>query len=615
MANFWDEDEQQTPEPAQKGLRGLLNRLVPKAAPEEEPEDDLPDLLDPPKRRRMLYTVPDAAAPVYSAEEEARRIQMAREQQQEDSMMLVRNHRLYELWCRMHGELPSNASGARFSLSVFMEDEALPTAEQRGWLSDFNRGLRSTFAYGETLHPKPVDTTVYLRIGADRLSAWLFMVPPSFGGAAPTRQQVETQLAQARITHGVNWDKISFACEAGRYLCLMQIAAGNAPVDGVNGEVFDYYKRQSEINLEVREDDTVNYRDLGWLQTVYEGDVICEITEPIPQADGLSVRGEVLRGRPGRKAAPPVGPGTRLNEKGDAVVAAMDGVLTFANHAFRVDPLLVIQGDVDVETGDLDMVGDIIISGDVRDGFMVWATGNIAVRGIVEGAARLQAGGNIQIGVGISGDSHGMVQAGGKLLCPFIENARVEVTGSIICDAIVNAQVACDDHVLVKTGRGTIVGGHVATLGRVEATVVGNESSRLTTFTLGSSIDHLLGLRDLTEKREAASALLHDIEKNIQFLAVGGPLTVEEEKQLDNLKLSRTVQRRQLSNLDLRLGMMLRHQENSANCALAADLIHPPVQVNIGNASQQLGGVYINAEVLLENGAIDVRNAWGKSML
>ena len=54
-----------------------------------------------------------------------------------------------------------------------------------------------------------------------------------------------------------------------------------------------------------------------------------------------------------------------------------------------------IAGDVDFESGSLDVPTDVLVRGDVKDAFHVCSRKNIAVKGVI-GACRVAAGGDIQ---------------------------------------------------------------------------------------------------------------------------------------------------------------------------------------------------------------------------
>lgn len=599
------EAEQARREQQAGGLKGLLGRLFQRGEDAAEEPDDY-DVIPAPGSAR--HARPAAPAPATPEEEEARRreaLRLEHERLVQDNTMPVRNHRLYKLYCQQQGMLPEEDKDASFSLSVFMEDGQLASREQREWLNGFDRGLRSLLSYGDARNPRPVDTQVYVRIGSDRLSAWLFMIPPSYGGAAPTVEGIVEQLLNLKISYGVDMGKIVAACEGERYLTLIKVAEGKPQLDGLDGQVFDYFRRDTEINLVIKDDDTIDYRDLGWLQTVYAGDIICEITEPVPPKDGISVRGDELRGKPGRKARPPVGPGTVLSEDGGTLTAAIDGVVTFQENRFRVDPLLIVRGDVNAEIGNLDMVGDIIVQGDVREGFIIWATGHIAVQGMVE-ASQLQAGGNIQIGRGMNGAGRGWVRAGGNVVCKFLENVRVEAGGKVITDSIVNSNVASDDAVEAKTGRGAIVGGAISALNRVEAKTVGNPSNRSTKVRLGSTMAYLDQWAALQDKRDVAAQALHDVEKNIMFVEYEGTPGANK-KQLEELETSRMVQSRQLTMMDRRLELMRLRVENRDESRLVAETIYPPAHVTIGGESNTFVESMVDMEIGLFDGAVDAK--------
>lgn len=521
-----------------------------------------------------------------------------------DNMVPVREHVLYSAYCRLTGEKRDLRPDARFSLSVFMEGGAQPTREQRGWLSGFERRARLALHAKKQRANEPEDARLFVRVSADAMEGWMFVLPPRFGGAWVAPGAVLAALLEQGVCYGVDEARIRQACESAEVYTLIRVAKGEPSLPGLDGEICDHYRRHFEIDLRVREDDTVDYRDLGWLQTISAGEVICDIVPPVPPVDGINLRGLPVPGRRPRKPAPPAGPGTRISEDGGALLAAIDGVVAYKQQRFRVDPLLTIDGDVDTGVGNLDVPGDVLVRGDVLEGFSVAAGGNISVLGAVQ-SARLTAGGNIRVGLGAAGKS--VLSAGGDVLCRYIESCSVTAGGRVVSGHIVGARVLCDTSVHTLSGTGAIVGGWVSAHERIEARTVGSPGGRHTRLLLGSTADMLQKRQALEAELARLEAELAGRQKDIDYLLEQpAPLPPSQAERLGDMRaglaaltMQRTALRRELDAAKPPAGA-------AARCRLLAGRIHPPATVQIGEVILAVEQQLDNAELRLRGSRVDV---------
>lgn len=454
---------------------------------------------------------------------------------------------------------------------------------------------------------QPLPAELHLFVGRDAMSAWMFALPPLFSGPELDTETLREALAAKGINSGLLEHRLTALAHSPKYFTLLQIAAGTPAVDGEDGRIVDHYNREVEIHLTVKDDNTIDYKDLGWLQTVEEENVICDILPPTPGTAGLNVLGGEVKGRDGHPAKAPKGQNTHLNPEGTALLATKGGVLSFAGQRFRVDPLLIIHGNVDTATGNLDSVGDILIHGDIQEGFTVQATGNITVQGMVEGAQVL-AGGNIQVGRGMNGNAHGQMEAKGDVRCKFIENATVTAGGLIQCDTIINSTVSSDERIEVKTGRGAIIGGNITALDRIDAATIGNQSNRGMVITLGSTANFLREKRDLELRLKEVEAQIAELNKSLRFLSGSQAIASDIDRMRDDWNFKLSVQKLQKSNLERRLLMINRRQTDVSGCRLRAQVVYPPLQITIGAATKILRGTLFNPLIYWKDGEIGTMN-------
>ncbi len=594
-------------------LRSLFGRRG-KAAPEPKPPDAEP----------AGRPLPQPEADTAEMERTRRQLDAIRQKREAESMLPVAGSCLFQLYRRFRGFAPPSM-GDKYSMAVFMEGALLPEAEQKLWIMGIEREARTKPQYNPPARPGPstppetaahmlraceaweaasADAQCYCRVSADGLAAWIFVLPPVNGGAGPSEEELYALLQKQGVNYGVLAGRILEICQSKNYLMLVQVAAGQPPVHGVDGDVIDHFKRAAEIELLVREDGTVDFRDLGWLQTVCEGEVICDILPPSPPESGTDVRGRPIAGRPGRWPSIPRGHGTHLAEGDTLLLASIDGVVSFSSQHFRVEPLLVVKGDVDIAVGNLDVVGGILVHGDVLEGFSLRATGSITVKGMVE-AACVEAGGSIQVGLGINGNGVGEVRAGGDLISKFIESARVVVGGRVLCESIVNSTVSSDDAVLATQGRGVIIGGEVTARNLVEAKILGNRSSRSLSVHLGDNVAFVQEKREVARRRGEVAAEIAEKEKNIRYIMAGGRyISPAELDEMEDLKSGVKALKMQLTALEARQAEMLHSYSHNPQCRLVAAEVNPPVELYIAGAETLITEPVRNAAFRQRGGEI-----------
>ena len=94
-----------------------------------------------------------------------------------------------------------------------------------------------------------------------------------------------------------------------------------------------------------------------------------------------------------------VGKGTELVNDGTEIIASVDGNLVYTNGSFCIEESLLIRGDVDVSSGNIDFIGDIMVKGNVMEGFSVTSKKNVTIFGTVTNGT-VTADGNITIKLG-----------------------------------------------------------------------------------------------------------------------------------------------------------------------------------------------------------------------
>ncbi len=365
---------------------------------------------------------------------------------------------------------------------------------------------------GSDGEPGGLDAFPWLFISADKLYAWVLVFPPTGQGRELTRDILVRALEEQDIAYGVDQrlvDRLSH--DEDRYFTLFLIAQGKPAFDGKNGNIVDYFPRVVERLLEVDEYDQVDYAALNLIHNVKEGQEICRLIRPTEGEPGRTVLDQEIPAKSGKAVPLPKGRNTEISEDGDALVALTAGHVEFTGRSFQVKPVLDIPGNVDFSTGNIKFLGDVNIKGDVLTGFTVRAMGSIWVGGVIEAGSTVEAGGDLTVVKGILGDGTTTVRAQRCIFSKYIENATIYVRENLQTDAIINGSIYCDGEVLVRSGRGSIMGGRVWAAEMVSAAAVGSKSECRTSIMLG-------GLPCTSFERELVRKELKGLEMELERL-------------------------------------------------------------------------------------------------
>ncbi len=231
------------------------------------------------------------------------------------------------------------------------------------------------------------------------------------------------------------------------------------------------------------DDDAVDFYNQGSHITVAAGTQIATLRPPTDGTDGRDVVGAVIKARPGKPVDIKIDASLRVDKKG-CVIAEIDGLLQFHHGEVKVNPVLEVAESVDFSTGNIDFDGSVLIRQGVRDRFVVKATRDVIIHGLVE-AATIVCGGNFECRRGIAAKDRGELVVEGDADVGFLNNVRGQIKGHLTirreiinCDLVIGQDLRCE--------RGAIIGGTTAITGSLRAMTLGSEAETETVVVLGS---------------------------------------------------------------------------------------------------------------------------------
>jgi len=449
----------------------------------------------------------------------------------------------------------------------------------------------------------PIDASVKVIFSERALEAYFRISPPFNGGKAPTMEMLEQALAQNRVVYGIKRDKLALLERKPLYGMDVMVAQGKPPVNGKDGSYQLLIKADKEFRPKERDDGTVDLLELGIVENVSRGQLLCKITLPTNGTEGMTVTGAPIPASRGKSVPSMTGQNTQQSEDGTEIYATIDGQVEFNRQKINVNETFTVQEDVDTSTGNIRVTGNVVVKGSVRTGFCVEATGNIEVKSTVENAV-LKAGGNINLRGGIIG---GEISCKGELNSKYIENSKIEVAGDIRAEYILNSLVMCGKSIRTF-GHARIVGGKCMAGEDIEAREIGSAAGTSTSVEL--TLDPAT-----TRRQQELMKLLPELESNLgkllplinllSSLKQQGRLDREKEEILENALYSKNNMLQQQADAKkelAELGDILANRQFGR--IICKGTTYPGARIKIGEECQNVAFPICNMYFYREKGVI-----------
>jgi len=380
----------------------------------------------------------------------------------------------------------------------------------------------------------PIDAQATVQVSVNKMEASVIMTGAQYGGTPITLELLQAAIAQKGVVYGTKLDYLKELALNPVYGDYKVIAEGKPPVTGENAKIIYHVRLERDLRPKENPDGSVNFRDLGLIESVDKDAILCEKTPAAPGTPGTDVFGGSISAKTGRDIAMPAGKNTYMSNDKLSLFASIDGQVEFINNKVTVLDTFTVEGDVSTSTGDINFPGNVVIHGGVSAGFTVHASGNIDITDIVE-SANIMAGGNIIIRGGFNGGATGKLEAGGNITCRYIQGGRITLGGNLETSYIINAIVNCSGSINL-IGKGLIMGGHVAARTSITANLLGSATSTATTVVEAGNDPMLFKrLNDIPKELDTCLANIKKLEPLANALIQlrnAGRITPEREEQL-----------------------------------------------------------------------------------
>lgn len=233
------------------------------------------------------------------------------------------------------------------------------------------------------------------------------------------------------------------------------------------------------------ESGSVDHHCVSAFVSVIDGDHVAYLREAEAGENGRNVFGRSIPAKAGQPGEDVVDQETLALASDGRVTARISGVLLYEDHMLRINPLMVIEEYVDFSTGNLDFDGSVVINEGIRDEFVVKASRDVMVKGLIE-AATIICGRDLICRRGMAGKDRGQLVVRGDVTGVFFNNVRGWVDDTL---HVARELTYCE---IVVAGdfdgpRCSIIGGRISIVGHAEVGSLGSRAGIPTTIMLGST--------------------------------------------------------------------------------------------------------------------------------
>jgi len=443
---------------------------------------------------------------------------------------------------------------------------------------------------GDFQYDPSADASLSAELADAEMKAYLVAYPPGEGGADPSFDQIVSFLQMNGVVEGIDQEAIGRFVDDPPYRESVLVARGIPPKNGDDAKVrYSFDLDPSRITLK-ETDGRVDFKELNLVQNVVEGQILARKEQAKRGEAGRTVTGKLLAASDGKDVEMPIGKNVRLSEDGNSALADINGQVVISAGKILVEPVHVINGDVNLRTGNVLFLGTVLVKGNVDDGFTVKAAGNIEVMGNV-GKSNLDAEGDIIVHQGIAGKNAGTIRSGRSLWSKFIENARVE-SGDlvVVSDGIMASTILADRKIICKGKRASIVGGQLKAVEEINAKSLGSVAGSETVLEVGYDPKRREKLAELEAKREEFQQQLEDVKLNMSTIEnlIRSKRTVSDDKKAfyQDLKEKKIVFQGEVKKVDNEAQELRDYLSNLkvAGRISASGTVFPGVRVSIKDA-------------------------------
>lgn len=404
-------------------------------------------------------------------------------------------------------------------------------------------------------------------------------------------------------------DKLLKYIELNDFSINIKVAEGIPPQKGEDGYITYFVNVNDKKKPDIDAKGNIDFKELNLIENVESGKLLAEKTPAIEGVAGIDVFGNSIE--PPKVLDPilKVGKNTQVSEDGLKIYSIACGKVDFEDSVININKIHEIKGGVDSATGNIRFNGDVVINGDIKEGFLVEAEGDIFVKGVIEGAI-VKAEGSLTVIGGIQGSEKLKINVKKDLTCKYIENAtRLFVEGNITTDFIIHSEIYCGASVFLKGKKGMVVGGTMKVKSLLNATTIGSYMGTKTNIEVGMDPRLSMQLEAYQDEKEKIETLLRDLGRGINSLKQLFQRNALNDQKKELFKRSINTYNHNLEKLNLINDQISELNKDIGDKSLsgtiiATDKVFPGVKISMGTYVKFIRSEYAAVRFEVEEGDI-----------
>ncbi len=392
---------------------------------------------------------------------------------------------------------------------------AVITKEQRDLIRCEMKRKTPSFAPSLESNNKPTvqqctEELITLMVSDNKLEAHIRLNTDTPGKIIP--DDIAKFLKKNNIIYGVaSLEQITAfltTCSGGDKVFLA--AKGKPAALGCDGSIHYHFETDHLKAGTVNKDGTIDYRERGESPRVQRNDLLA-IKIPMKSGKpGIDVHNNPIPVADPNDIHLKCGQGTLVSENGLGVYAAIGGQpnLTVAGD-LSVFAELVIDSDVDFNTGNIDFDGNVVVKGAVIDGFTI-KCGNITAQEIC--GAKIFAIGNVTVSGGIIRSD---IKAEGDVNAKFITNSNIKSFGNIkVHKEVIDSKIRSSGSFIAAQGK--IISSFISAKMGFESAQVGSDTSNPCRIHVGMDENIKKRIQEFNYSINNKKLILETLQKNYE---------------------------------------------------------------------------------------------------
>lgn len=449
-----------------------------------------------------------------------------------------------------------------------------------------------------------IDSYVILKVSEDKMHLYISYYPARFGGKPLNKNMVVQALNEINITDhlGLKWNNIERGIKivnsTENPITDEEISSGIPPINKIPSHII--FKKEIHTKKIVSDNhETIDFKTFSPFIIVDEGEEIAEVVKEVRGYEGFDVYDRKIPFSTQKIES--WTPGKNVEIKDNLLISTINGSLKTENKIISVEKILLIPGNVDYGTGNIDFKGDVRIQGFIQDDFQVVSHGKLFCEDNVYGAF-IRCSKTIEISGGILGKNKGKVACGGDLKVKFIENAFISCSKNMyIIKEIIHSNIYCSGY--IKMGpKSIIIGSELFAQNGIETQQLGNRVETPVKILLG--IDYII-----QKKLEKTSKVQNKLaQKETSLSSQLNVETDENKKEEIETKLKTIIDYRK-KVITVMTNLLNKLQQNDGAKLIVRGNIYPGVYIEICHVGYKVKDIMSNVEFFLnkKNGNIEFK--------